>query len=267
MRKIRLAVFVAMFLFPGVEVASSQDVSEAERNAAAQANNPLANVKAFNIQNYYYPDLSGPNDFPQDTFWLRYAQPLQTDFGTWLFRASLPVNSIKTPGSDRETGLGDINMFAAYAFDTGNPAVSVGVGPLVVIPSATDEKLGSGKWQAGAAAVYFNAESKIFQYGGLLTWQTAIAGPKGRDHTNIIAAQPFGFLQLGDGLYTGMAPIWTWDLQNDTYNFPLGLRLGKVFRRKKTVFNFFVEPQYSPIQKGQGQPTWQIYTALNMQFY
>lgn len=41
----------------------------------AQANNPLANMQAFNMQNYYDSKISG---FPQtgDTFWLRYAQPI-----------------------------------------------------------------------------------------------------------------------------------------------------------------------------------------------
>ncbi|MEP4768178.1 MAG: hypothetical protein ABJQ21_08635 [Roseibium sp.] len=237
------------------------------QDAAAQANNPLADVRAFNIQNYYTPSFTGSGAFPANTSWLRYAQPVGTPVGNFLVRASLPFRSVKSSAVSRTFGMGDFNIFAAYSLDTGAPGVTAGVGPLLVVPTATEDVTGTGKWQAGAAAVYFNAKSKTFQWGGLLTWQTAFAGPKGRDHTNIIAAQPFGFLQLGDGLYTGMAPTWAFDIQNDRYNVPLGLRLGKVFKRGKTVFNFFVEPQYSVLTKGAGQPEFQIYMALNMQFY
>jgi len=34
----------------------------------------------------------------------------------------------------------------------------------------------------------------------------------------------------------------------------------------KTVFNFFVEPQFTILDRGPGQPEFQIYMALNMQF-
>jgi len=33
-----------------------------------------------------------------------------------------------------------------------------------------------------------------------------------------------------------------------------------------TVFNLFIEPQYTVLVEGVGQPLFQIYTAVNMQF-
>ncbi len=41
----------------------------------AQANNPLANFKAFNVQNYYVPTLSGGVEGSANTFWFRVALP------------------------------------------------------------------------------------------------------------------------------------------------------------------------------------------------
>ena len=58
--------------------------SDAEAKALANANNPLANIVALNIQNYYYASLYGTDD-TANTAWLRYAQP----FGRWLMRASM----------------------------------------------------------------------------------------------------------------------------------------------------------------------------------
>ena len=44
-------------------------------------------------------------------------------------RATVPVNTFPQAGGGDKTGLGDINVFAAYLFDTGNPAASFGFGP------------------------------------------------------------------------------------------------------------------------------------------
>ncbi len=234
---------------------------------AAQANNPLADIKAFNIQNYHIGKFTGLGNATGNQFVLRYAQPVSLGDTNWLIRASLPYNSfpLGTGGSDAE-GIGDFDIFAAYQIDTGNPAVSFAIGPQVVAPTATDSRLGNDQWQLGLANVYFNAESPVFQYGYLLTWRGGVGDTNGRDRVNLGAFQPFAFYQLGNGYYTGGAPIWTYNFANDNYSVPLGLRFGKVTKRGDTVYNFFVEPQYSVFDKGDGLPKWQIYMALNMQF-
>lgn len=235
-------------------------------DAAAQANNPLANMTAFNLQNYYIGRLT-QTDEDANQFWLRYAQPFEAFGGKWLMRASLPVNSYpELPGGGTETGLGDINVFAAYLIDTGDPAVSFGFGPQLTAPSATDDALGSGKWSAGFANVLFNASSKKFQYGYLLTWQASFAGDDDRNSVNIGAFQPFAFYQLGKGTYLRSAPIWAYNFENDAYSIPIGLGVGKVIPKGKTVFNVFVEPQYSVAWRGPAQPDWQIFAGFNMQF-
>lgn len=39
-----------------------------------------------------------------------------------------------------------------------------------------------------------------------------------------------------------------------------------MFKRKNTVFNAFIEPQYSITADGPGQPEWQIFVGFNTQF-
>jgi hypothetical protein len=240
--------------------------SENAANDAAQANNPLANITAFNIQQYFIGKLTD-TDQSANQFWLRYAKPFTLGRSKWLMRASLPINSFPTsPEGDTETGLGDLNVFAAYLIDLGDPAISFGIGPQVTAPTATDDDLGSEKWSAGFANVLFNARSKKLQWGYLLTWQESFAGDSDAQDVNIAAFQPFLFYQLGKGLYLRSAPIWTYNFENDDYSVPLGLGVGQVVTKGKTVYNFFVEPQYSVADRGAGQPQWQIYFALNMQF-
>jgi len=238
----------------------------AQGSDAAQANNPLANITAVNLQNYYIGELTG-TDKDANQAWLRVAQPVALGDTNWLVRASLPLNTFPTPPSgSTETGLGDLGLFAAYLLDTGNPDVSFGIGPQLTIPTATDDALGSEKWSAGLANILFNGNSKQFQYGYLLTWQHSFAGEESRADVNFGAFQPFAFYQLGDGVYLRAAPIWTYNFTNDNYSVPLGVGIGKVMKKDNTVYNFFVEPQFSVADRGAGQPKWQVYFALNMQF-
>lgn len=238
----------------------------AEDGAAAQANNPLADIKAFNVQNYYIGELTD-TDEDANQMVLRYAQPFSLGGSDWLMRASLPISTFPTGmRGAHQTGVGDADIFAAYLIDTGNPAISFGVGPQLVAPTASDDSLGNEQWQAGIANVYFNSTSAKYQYGYLLIYRGGIGDTNGRDRVSLAAMQPFFFYQLEDGWYTGTAPLWNYDFQSDSYSVPVGARLGKVLKANKTVFNVFMEPQVSIADRGPGQPEWQLFFAVNMQF-
>jgi hypothetical protein len=228
----------------------------------AKANNPLANMKAFNVQNYFIPSLTGAPDATANTFWFRYAQPI----GRMLIRVSLPLPTVPVPDqADSVSGVGDFNIFAAYSVIQ-KPSTTFGIGPLLAAPTATDDALGTDKWQGGVAAVVFNAPNPTVQYGGLLTWQASFAGDDERDDTNVVVAQPFLFFQLGGGTYLRTAPIWVFNIEQDTYHIPFGFGIGKVVKAGSTVYNVFIEPQFTILHKGVGQPQFQLYMALNMQF-
>ncbi|MBQ26438.1 hypothetical protein [Alcanivorax sp.] len=256
-------------LLSSAVVAQESEQGEAAGNtgsAAAQANNPLADMTAFNIQDYYIGELT-ESDESANQGWFRFATPFSVGNSNWLFRASLPINTFPTaPRGGKETGVGDLNVFAAYLIDTGNPAISFGVGPQLTAPTAGKDELGSEKWSAGFANVLFNASSPTFQYGYLLTWQESFAGDDGREDVNAGAFQPFAFYQLGGGNYLRAAPIWVYNFENDNYSMPLGIGAGKVIKKDKTVYNIFVEPQFSVADKGPNQPEWQIFLGFNMQF-
>ena len=50
------------------------NTGQADADEAAQANNPLANMTAFNLQNYYIGEVTGIDE-NTNQFWLRYAKP------------------------------------------------------------------------------------------------------------------------------------------------------------------------------------------------
>ena len=241
------------------------------QNEAAEtlkkANNPLADLTALNFHNYYIPKLTdAPSDAYLNNAWVRFAKPFSD--GKLLLRVSAPLSSVGSPdrfgGVTTTSGLGDINAFMSYNF-VSQADKTIGIGPLLVAPTATDDLLGSGKWQAGFAFVAFIAKTATFQFGGLVTWQTSFAGDEDREKTNLGAIQPFYFWQLGKGTYIRGAPIWVFDFENEAFHVPLGLGIGKVVKVERTVFNLFVETQYSVLSNGT-QPLFQLFTGINVQF-
>jgi hypothetical protein len=253
-----LAVLAAALFLGTVSNALAQEGPSTEEQA--QANNPLAGAYALNFQNFYSPSLYGVPDRSANTFWVRTAIPI----GRTLTRASVPLATRPASETEAKAGLGDFNIFTAYLF-VSDATTSVGFGPLLVAPTATDDALGQGKWQGGAAAVFFKA-TPIVQVGGLVTWQGSFAGDSDRADTSILAVQPFAVWQLGGGTYLRSTGIWVFDLKTDSYVMPFGLGIGKVLKSGNVVYNMFVEPQFSFLHNGTGQPKLQVFTGLHFQF-
>ena len=122
---------------------------------------------------------------------MRHAQPVGTAVGDRLVRAPLPVVTVPTTALDSESGLGDGNLFATYPVPSGDPNVAYGVGPFVGLPTGTDEATGTDQWSGGAAAVFFDSRSALFQYGGLVTYQHKLGGSDRAPDVNLLAVQPF----------------------------------------------------------------------------
>jgi hypothetical protein len=99
-----------------------------------------------------------------------------------------------------------------------------------------------------------------------VTWQTDFAGDENRPGTNLFAMQPFYLVQFGKGLYARAAPVAVFNLETGSYNVPVGLGLGKVVPAGNKVFNLWLEPQFTVLSHGAGQPELQIFVGFNTQF-
>ena len=259
--------FLLLFVMAMGSPLPAQDTADDHAASAAAANNPLANMTSFQLNNYYAPRLYDLPDQGSNTAFLRFVKP----FGKLLLRASLPLSTLATanqdpppqPGAtDAVSGLGDFNAFLAYLMTGPTAPQQFGVGPLVVAPTNTDDALGVDAWQLGAAGVYFNLSSPAVQWGGLVTWQTDVSGD---DDTNLAIVQPLVFLQMGQGAYLRSSGAMTFDFESSTYYVPVGFGVGKVVKVGSTVFNMWLEPQFTILHDGEGYPAFQIFAGLNLQ--
>ena len=257
MKKARGAVVLAICTLI-VGCVSPLRAQETPDDHAAAANNPLANITSFQLQDYYASDLYGLPDETSNTAWLRFVKP----FGKWLVRASLPLSTVPAGTGDDISGLGDFNVFVAYLMTDPSAPQQYGVGPLLVAPTATDDALGVDALQLGAAGIYFDLSSPVVQWGGLVTWQTNVGG---NENSNLAIAQPLLFIQMGKGTYLRSSGVMTFDIENSAYYIPVGFGIGKVVKSGRSVFNMFFEPQFTILHDGQGWPAFQIFAGLNLQ--
>jgi hypothetical protein len=257
-----MAFSISYFLNGLNGYSQEQPVSHAgpSEDEIKKANDPMADAKAINLQNYYVSSIDGVEHATLNQFLVRYSQPV----GRVLIRASMPFVVSSLPSSEPVTGLGDFNMFAIYSFSP-TPGNKFGIGSLIVAPTGTKD-LGQGKWQTGISALAFFAKNRLLQFGSLLQWQISFAGDDDRKDVSLLTPQMFFIWQIGGGTYVRSTGVWSFDLYSGNYNVPLGIGIGKVIKVGKVVFNIFAEPQFSVFGVGIGQPKVQTFFGFNSQF-
>jgi hypothetical protein len=186
--------------------------------------------------------------------------------GRHIVRATLPVVTVPRGEDDYASGLGDFNVFDAIRLSQADAATQYGVGPMLVVPTATDDQLGSGKWQVGFAAVGLRLLPGGSVLGGLVTFQTDFAGDGDRSGTALATLQPVATIGIGKGHYLRSSAIWLLDLENDRYLIPFGIGIGRVVPVGATVLNAFLEPQIAVYERGPGFPMFQIFMGVNLQW-
>lgn len=228
-----------------------------------EANNPLTPKVTINLHNYYVPELTDLDGRRANQFLLRGLIPSDLFGVPQLFRFTLPIATAPELPNGYMTGLGDLTLMDMFVFPKVG-ATTFAAGPLLVAPTATDDLLGAGKWQAGAAAVVI-APQRWGLLGGLVTYQASFAGDDDREDVSLVTLQPIVNFNLFDGFYLRSTAIWNFDIEGGDYSIPIGF--GKVIPiNDKVTMNAFIEPQYSVFSHGSGQPEWQIFAGVNFQF-
>jgi hypothetical protein len=230
------------------------------QNDANTANNPLSIVPALQVQNYVQPVLRDESGSGANQPILRGILPFHAFGGSNLLRVSLPVATSVWGEHGAATGIGDLTLFSVRVFPISSHS-GIGVGPLLVAPTASSDLLGSGSWQFGAQTTY----SSHYSWGlvaALVSYQQSWDGS-----TNAVTAQPFVFRNIGNGFYLRSSAIISFDVRSGEGVLPIGLGLGKVTRLASgNLLNLYLEPQVSVIASGAGQPRFQVFAGFNLQF-
>ena len=255
MRPFYLTVLISLLFITYAQ--TQEDDNSGMENAASQATNPLAFITKFQMQpNYTFKD----NSATQFNLTTRIVQPTQSIGLPFIkskdpskiytiYRLEAPIigQTFENTPSLNATGLSDLILLDVIAFK--QKWGLLGIGPGLIIPTATDPAIGSGKWSAGITAVYLNTKTKGLQFGALFQQFNSFAGQSDREDKNFMLFQPIFNKILGKGLFLQFSPIMNFNWENDTYNIPLSLAIGKAFAKNLTM-NFGPEYVVSGPNKG-----------------
>ena len=191
-----LATIVLMtpLSLPAAEKTDGQSLDQA-------ANDPTASLMSVQIQNLYSGDYYNLTDENGNAILLRSAVPFTTGSLKHIARATLPII---TDNPSNESGLGDLILFDLLAFDKSWGRWGAGI--VGMVPTASDEKLGSEKWAVGPA-VGFVARSKKLMWGVFNQNLFSFAGPSDRDDVGVSILQPIINYSLPDKWSIGVSEM------------------------------------------------------------
>ena len=248
------------------EEASGQ-AAAGQGDLAKAAQNPIAAMISLPFQNNTDFGI-GPDDEAKNTLNIQPVWPFElNDDWNLITRTIVPVVSQPglAPGQDRTNGLGD-TTFTAFFSPKDSGDWTWGVGPVLLLPTASKDALGADKWGLGASVVVLTMPGK-WVIGSLLSNVWSVAGSGSQD-VNFFTWQYFINYNLDDGWYLVTAPINTANWEADTDNrwtIPLGGGVGKIVRFGKLPVNLNAQ-LYKMIEAPANGPDWQLRVQMQFMF-
>ncbi len=242
------------------------DPGEDETAELARAvQNPVASLISLPFQYNMNPNF-GPQDKTLHTLNIQPVWPLELN-ENWnlITRTIVPLISQPAifPGQDRETGLGDIT-FTAFFSPRDSGKWIWGAGPVVLIPTNTDSRLGFDEWGLGPSVVFLTMPGR-WVVGSLFSniWDI-----DGDTEVNFFTWQYFVNYNLDDGWYVTSSPIITanWEAPSgEEWTVPIGGGFGKIFRVGKQPMNASFQYFYN-LEEPEFVGNWSIRLQLQLMF-
>jgi hypothetical protein len=170
------------------------------------------------------------------------------------------------PPPDGDTfGVGDVTQSLFFSPKTPGPnGIVWGVGPVFLIPTATDDFLGTGKFGIGPTAVVLK-QTGPWTVGVLANHIWSVAGDDDREDVNQTFLQPFLAYALGHGTTISLNTESSYDWNAKQWTVPINLGVSQVFKIGDQVMSFQVGGKYYA-ETSDGGPDWGIRTTLTFLF-
>ncbi|MGD8330490.1 MAG: neuromedin U [Acidobacteriota bacterium] len=195
---------------------------------AKQVQNPFADMILFPLQDITGIGIGPDAEGNGNELNIQPVFPIRISEG-WnlLMRPVLPVAYTSVPES--AFGLGDLDL-EPFLSPISSSSVTWGVGPIVGIPTATDDAVGTGKWTIGPSFAVF-AHSGPWAFSMIANQQWDYAGDSARDSVSLLQLQPSLSYILGNGWFITSGPLisadWT-QPAGQQWVVPLGAGVGRV---------------------------------------
>jgi hypothetical protein len=243
-----------------IEGVKGKDGAGGAADLAKTSQNPVGDLISVPFQNNTNFGI-GPFERTQNILNIQPVVPISIS-RKWnlISRTIIPlINQPHFESNDGTTfGVGDINP-TLFLTPKKPGKIIWGVGPTVFLPTATDQRLGTGKWSAGPSFVVLAMPGK-FVLGVLASNFWSFAGSSGRPEVNSFFSQVFVNYNLPKGWFLSSAPIITanWEAASgEQWTVPVGGGIGRVTKFGKQPVSITAQAYYNAVRP-TGSAEWQL---------
>ena len=246
-----LLLTVLFLLLP--VTATAQDTDELVK----QTQNPISNLISVPLQANWDFGI-GDRDESSTLMNFQPVMPFAASPETnVILRLIVPISSQPTSAGERINGIGDTSVTAFFSPSKSSNHVW-GIGPAVLLPTATNSSLGTEKLSFGPSVVYLQQPGH-WTVGILASQVWSVDGPKDREAVNQAFFQPFLNYSLGNGLSAGLTTEATvkWEADGGKTTAPLLFTINKVTTLGKRPVNFVIGAG-PMVASPDGGPKWRF---------
>lgn len=234
---------------------------------AKQLSNPVASLVSVPFQGNYDEGYAAGGS----RSWVN-IQPVVpvsvSEHWNMISRTILPVvyQDDVFPASNSQSGLGDITQ--SLFFSPKEPTSGgwiIGVGPAFLLPTATDDLLGTEKWGAGPTAVVLKQTASGWTYGALANHIWSFAGEDDRDDVSNTFLQPFLTKALGQGRTLSFNFESSYDWKREQWTVPLNIGYTQVSRIGTQMVSYQAGVR-AYLDAPEGGPDWGLRFGITFLF-
>jgi len=200
---------------------------------AQELTNPVADLVTVPIQMNFDGGIGPADDGTRITTNVQPVIPFEGK-GDWnvISRTIMPViyQDEIAPGAGSQFGLGDVNLslFLSPKKPTAGGLIW-GAGPVFLLPTATDSRLGARKWGAGPAAVALTLRGP-WTAGVLANHIWSFAGDDQRPDISNSFVQPFLAYTWPSAWTASVLTETSYNWKSEQWSIPINVALSKLVR-------------------------------------
>lgn len=242
---------------------------EYEADIAQRLANPVANLISVPLQYNYDENIGPAGDGSISRLNIQPVIPfsLNEDWNL-ITRTIIPVldlDDIPVKG-EGESGLSDV--LASQFFSPSKPTSGGwiwGAGPVMLLPTATDEALGTEKWGMGPTAVALKQEGR-WTVGMLFNHVWSFAGESDRADVNNTLLQPFTSYITPTMTTISLNTDSTYDWEIEAWSVPVNFTVAQLLKVRGQIFQVAVGARYWADSPDNGPEDWGVRATLTFLF-
>jgi len=200
---------------------------------AKQLSNPVAALISVPLEFDTWSDIGPADDGERWTFIAKPVIPISLN-EKWNLISRTIVGYIDQedifPDAGSQSGLSD--TLQSVFFSPKKPTAGGwiwGAGPVLLLPTASDDLLGSDKWGIGPTAVALK-QTGPWTYGALVNQVVSFAGNDGRSDINNTFLQPFLAYNTKNAVTLTLQTESTYSWEDKEWSVPINLILSKIVK-------------------------------------